>query len=433
MTDAKIDPSEVIAFRAEIRAFIDGRLNDKLEKLDSHDEEKRRSVTERYESPTWLADAARRAAQIRLVHFGVKFTHPDARGSSLYLDKSLVDAPDLVGTHSLGSERVPDVVGNAASLDVYKFLQIICSGKSLLQRVIDADPALKAALSDDPVQAEEWMRAFGAIVREDGAPESHRFSKQLYFPLPDGSYHLLAPLFPSSLVHSVHAAIQNDRFSESSKEARLAHKEGRPWPQGYREYPYIVIQKFGGTKPQNVSLLNSERRGEAYLLPSCPPNWRNSKPKAPTHVQSVFSSWFGRRREVRKLVDGLRQFLARTRHNNRDIRQTRRDLVEAIRDELIQFAAELHELPAGWSADSECQLDLVEAIWLDPYRARNDAAFAVLRRGEWRDAICERFARWLNASLRTPHMPMGDAEFNQWYSDLEDELRLMRVEISDDE
>jgi CRISPR-associated protein Csy1 len=433
MMDSSADASKISALKALIHGFIQQRLQAKLEKLSEGEQDKHQQLLEEHRPDAWLQDAARRVGQIQLVNFGLKFTHPDARGSSLYLRDS-VHAPTLVGTHSLGIDRDDDVVGNAAALDVYKFLKLEHAGKSLLQRACEADPALHAALSEQPEQAAEWLQAFAGIVESKGPPTSHKLAKQLYFPLPEGSYHLLAPLFPTSLVHRVYGYIQRDRFSEEAQAARSAYREKRPWAHGYREYPNLVIQKFGGTKPQNISQLNSERRGENYLLPSLPPNWRRTVLKPPTQVQSVFIGWFARRQRVRELSKALREFLARTRHNNLAIRQARQHLVAGLCDELLQFAAELQELPPGWSAASDCQLDNAEALWLDPYRGQTDAPFASQRRrGDWCDEICSRFGKWLNHALQSGSLTMGDAEYRQWFGDLDAELKMIRLEIGQDE
>ncbi len=427
----KPPPPEAPALSALIRAFIQERLQDKLDKLGPQDDEKRQPLLSAYEPQAWLADAARRVHQIQLVSFGLKFSHPDARGSSLYFADTEPRPLDLIGTHNLGNDREDDVVGNAAALDVYKLLKLSHGGRTLLQRAVDGDPALRAALSDDDELAGSWVQAFGAIAQAKGDPSSHTLAKQLYFPLPEGGYHVLAPLFPTSLVHRVYTTIQHHRFSDASKDARQAFREGRPWPTGFCEYPNLAIQKVGGTKPQNISQLNSERRGEVYLLPSYPPVWR-SITKPPTRMKSVFARLFGQRRAVRDLTRTLRTFLASTDYNNRNIRRTRKGLITAICDELMQFAAEISELPAAWSAEPECRLDAVEALWLDPHRAHTDLDFARGReQGDWRDEVCSRFAKWLNSAIQASRTPMGDAEYAQWHSDLDDELRKIRLEIGD--
>jgi hypothetical protein len=43
-----------------------------------------------------------------------------------------------------------------------------------------------------------------------------------------------------------------------------------------------------------------------------------------------------------------------------------------------------------------------------------DGALVAPEPAEWRDKVAEDFARWLNATLSTDKIRMGDAEFVEW-------------------
>jgi len=424
---------------ARIRAVIDGFLQERLKiKLDAcKDDDKRQDLLESHQPETWIADAAHRVSHIQQVTHGLKYTHPDARGTNLSSQGNPAAGDRLVGTHTLNGNGVPDVVGNAAALDVHKFLRLEVDGKTLLTRAIAADPALAAAMTDDVEQAQSWMAAFAGLAAPRGEPTSHALAKQLYWPLADGQYHLLSPLFPSSLVHSVWTTLREDRFSDAAKAAREARRNKQPHPHGFREYPNFAVHNFGGTKPQNISQLNSERYGENYLLASVPPSWHSDPVQPPLKVETVFGRWFGGRPRVYQLTKTLGKFLIRVQdanRNNWDIRNTRAELVDLIRDELVQFAAELRDLPPGWSSHADCRLNLEERYWLDPGRSLEDATFAAGRASaEWRDAICGRFANWLNARLNADKTPMGDPEHQEWRTVLDSKLRMLREELDLDD
>lgn len=418
--------------RSAIHAFVAERLAQKLEKLKPDEEDKQRELEAAYEPKAWLAGAARRVTQLQLATHIVKPIHPDARGTNILAVEQRLGAPGVVGTHSLSADRQMDVVGNAAALDVYKFLSIQHEGKSLLQRMLDRDSATVAALSDDPAEAEALRSAFASIAECDSDPETHELAKQVYFPV-DGDYHLLAPLFPTTLVHHVQRIIREHRFGDAAKAARDARREGRPWSHGYCEYPDLAIRKLGGTKPQNISQLNSERYGENWLLASKPPVWERLDVKPPFHAESVFDRWFGRRRPVREAVKRLREFLSATDYNNKAIRDTRARLVGDICDEVHQYAASLRVLKPGWSADPACRLHPAEQLWLDPLRARSDEAFSNLRASlDWRDQVSSRFANWLNASLETNGLTLDQYTAAHWADVLRQELRMFR-EVLDNE
>lgn len=289
------------AFRNTIEHFLKERLDAKLDKLPA-DDPKRPDLIAQHGRKTWLADAARRVAQIQIVTHTLKPTHPDARGTNLFRTPHDLPPHSEVGSHVLGQDFSSDVVGNAAALDVFKLLKLQVAGRALLTWMQDRDPDLLAAVSDDADQASEWLNAFTAITAPRSAmPSSHTLAKQLYWltgedPADDGQYHLLAPLYSSALAHAVFQTINEDRFGEAGKLARQARREHRDHDTGYREYPDLAVQKFGGTKPQNISQLNSERGGNNYLLASRPPKWKTLAVKAPLHTDSVFPR-FGRTQE----------------------------------------------------------------------------------------------------------------------------------------
>ncbi|MBL8453130.1 MAG: type I-F CRISPR-associated protein Csy1, partial [Zoogloea sp.] len=328
--------------RNAIAGFLQGRLQPKLDKLKDSEDEARQKLIFDHQPAVWIADAVRRVGQIQQVTHAVKFTHPSADGSSLSSPGNPAAGPLTVGSHCLGAETLSDVVGNAAALDVYKFLRITVDGRTLLERAISSDPAFAEALSENVAKAAEWMEAFAGLPAPKGRPASHKLAKQIYWPVGEGAYHLLGPLLSSSLAHVVHKRIGDDRFSDEAKAARDARRAGKAHPHGYRDYPNLVIQSFGGSKPQNISQLNSERRGENYLLASLPPVWKSPAVRPPLKVETVFARYFERRKEVRRLTDVLRDFLRRVADagTNIRIRETRADLVAELCSEVLHMGAE---------------------------------------------------------------------------------------------
>jgi CRISPR-associated protein Csy1 len=426
------NPSEPI--QNAILAFLQERLQTKLDKLKDGQDEERNKLLQQHQPENWIADAARKAKKVQmLVSHVLKYTHPDAKGSNLSSTGNPYAETFTVGTHSLGVQQAFDaVVSTAAYLPIPAFLEISVEGRTLLQRCIAQDPDLCAALPVSPEIAKEWMAAFDKVAQPEGRPISHTLAKQLYWPLEGGGYHLLSPLFPTSLTDMVWNIVRDDLFSDAAKSARDARKNKKQHSQGYREYPGMVLQKFGGDNQQNVSQRNAKRHGENYLFASLPPVWQSVSIRPPLRVESVFPRRFGARRTVRELTQVLKKFLESVAgvKPNKQIANKRAELVRYILDELLQFAAELHELDGGWSANEDCKLVNAERLWLDPKRAGTDASFAAdWRRGDWQDEICLRFSQWLNASLRTDKLPMGQPEALEWQSVLDDELRMIRREF----
>lgn len=403
------DSIRVAAIRAVIAEFLQQRLEAKLQ-LFANDKPKRAELRRQYAPAAWLEDAARRVGQIQAVTHSLKPIHPDAKGSSLFREPVSLARLSEVGSHALGTKFDADVVGNAAALDVYKFLRLEYQGQSLLSLAAQADTALGAALSDDPAQAHSWMAAFAGLASPREKASSHTLAKQLYWPTgtdphDDTGYHLLAPLYPTSLVHRFYRMLQDDRFSESAKAARDARKAGTWHERPVREYPHLAIQKLGGTKPQNISQLNSERRGDNCLLASLPPVWQSPAVRPVFGAASLFDV-FRWRPLVRTLTAQLRRFLESDPARNKETSVRRDELVESLLDELMQFTAELQSLEPGWTIDPRCELSPAHRSWLAP----DDTQEAV---PDLIDSLATDFANWLNHQLREP-LPMGDPEYLHW-------------------
>ena len=413
-----------VQIRQAMADFIKKRLADKLES--ERNESKRRELREKYQPIAWIADSARRVNQIQLVTHALKYSHPDARGSNLRRDGRVVDDEALVGTHSLGEQKSLDVVGNAASLDVYKFLSLEVGGVPLWQRAQNQDAALFAALPGSSEEKQSWIGAFASLARDVQKPSSHPLAKQVYWPLGEDGYHLLQPLFPTSLVQRVYDLLREARFSDKARAAREARRNGKSHAHGYRDWPNLLIQKFGGTKPQNISQLNSERHGQAWLLPSVPPQWEHRGLRPPLIMGTIFKRLPP---EFNSKALELGRYLASvTEWNNKGIRDGRARRVSEIIDELIEYAMKIQSLDAGWSANENCKLSDAERYWLDP--DRDDGDFQQQRSStDWPRDIAERFGKWLSARLRRHKLPVGDPEHHEWQREFEKELAAHLREI----
>lgn len=414
-----------LALQQLIAAFIGSRLNDKLDKL-SPDDPKRSELSAQYQPHSWLADAARRVSQLQLVTHPQKATHPDARGSSLFAPPDSLPPRQEIGTHCL-SDFASDVVGNAAALDVYKFLKLEYQGQTLLQMLQADDAELLQALHHDSTVASQWRAAFCSITEAAGGPASHTLAKQIYWPVSpdnypadatdDSHYHLLSILNSSALSHWLYGRIQEHRFGDAAKAARQAKRDGSHHPHGYHDYPQLAEEKKGGTKPQNISQLNSERRGSNYLLASLPPQWDSSETQPLYHLDNAFRR-FGQRKAVRSLLREFGQFLGKLKpeHNTIHIRQRRENYLAELFGELLQFgAAYSNALPPGWTDHPDCQLPLAQQCWLDPYRAGQDADFNLqFQWQDWPQQLAEDFAHWLNSRLEGKNLHLAETEFDFW-------------------
>jgi CRISPR-associated protein Csy1 len=380
----------------------------------------RQEVESKYKPAHWLTNAAQRAKQMQLVTHALKFTNPDAKGSSLLspggsCQPKHMQPREVLSTAPLDNPDI-DSVGNAAALDVAAFLQLEDNGKTLVEYLKSGDYSAIRPFSQNEEQLAGWVEGFLNIL-VDNDLGSHKYAKQLYFPIDGNQYHLLSPLFSSSLSHALYKRIAASRFSEEVKAARKAKREAKYSETVLVDFPNTAIQTFGGTKPQNVSQLNSSRGGRSFLLNCSPPDWQ-TQTKPPFGAKTVFSrNHFGMR--TRKEVWALQQYLVRMaeRSSTADIREQRAERVDELIDILVQFGAEIQNLTedSGWSALPECRLNRAEQLWLDPYRAQNDPEFAREReKNDWQAIVADKFAFWLNNRLKHKKMAFGDTEHAEW-------------------
>lgn len=398
------------AFQKAIADFIEQRRLAKERERKSYDPAS-------YEYSAWLENAARKVSQIQVATHILKATHPDASGTNLYVIPTQLPAVREIGSHTLGDYFAEDVVGNAAALDVFKFLMIKVEEKPLLHWFRNDDSDLLSALCDDEAKAAKWAEDFSSLIREVSEPVSHSLAKQVYWlagedPRNDDDYHLLQPMFSSSLAHAIHSEIHEAVSGKANRDARDALKNKKPSELSYRDYRGISYRKFGGTKPQNISQLNSERLGRNYLFSSLPPKgWMTS-----THnilrKQSAFDEflYFGR---VRELIKSLVSLLSENPKPNIETRSYREELEVALGEELALFGVSIRaQYPAGWTRDPACRLPYHQRLWLDPERTAlpmsQDSGQQVddenfnrdYSLGGWADRVAEDFGLWLNNQLR---------------------------------
>lgn len=373
-------------------------------------------------TPTaWLTNAAKRAKRISLATNVAKYTHGESRSSSIWVNNYLDDDNGYLITSKIKS-KIIDVTNDAAVLDVGKLLNLKANGQTLAQQLQANDTSTLAAFTQDTELLQEWLQGF-KLALADAKLSSHTLAKQLYFPVDNqasnnSSYHMLCPLFSSSLAHELHRKITSTRFGDAPKAIREARKSEKYHSDMDVSYPATAIQNFGGSKPQNISQLNSERYGQVYLVNAAPPSWQ-SQLKPPIKKTTLLDPEFNTR--VSRHIHGLISFINNLRPDQRDFKtRYKRDhhFVAPIMDELLNRAAlyQSMEASAGWSTDKECHLKWAYCLWLDIHR--NDAPFQTERdKNQWQDIIIKDFGSWLNDQFKkNKHNTylLGDTENTYW-------------------
>jgi len=200
--------------------------------------------------------------------------------------------------------------------------------------------------------------------------------------------------------------INDMRFSDQTKEARELRKKGEYHETGYNDLFDLSMIGFGGTKPQNISVLNNQNGGRTYLLPCMPPRLQKRKIRPPKYNFFENSLWAGRFKES---FNALHKFLALD-YNNVKIREHRDKSIRFIIDQVIDRMWTIRQIDAGWSQSETCSnLPEHQKIWLDDINieAREES-------DGWIEKIVDEFSRWIvftyNKILGKQAIPLGDDE-----------------------
>ena len=411
----------------KIQSFLDERKETWLKKKikgNASDREKLASehkADEIFSLVSWLPNAAKRAKQLCIVSHPGKFSHPSAKISSIIAPINY-QADGFLRTGNVGAEM--DVLGNAAAIDVYKFLSIkLADGQTILSHLEQNTHVIEKQLTIPNSSFKEVRQSLLAIKEDDNAlTRTSGRIKQIYFPIKDDSYHLLSILSPSNLMFKFKERINLMRFSDEAKLAREAKRNNKFNEAGFSEIIGISIIGFGGTKPQNISILNSQNGGVSYLLPSLPPELKSRS------IQPPKTNFFTNTLWVKTYQDDFQKLRKLLSDDNNNVRvRNRRDwIAKNIIYQIVYRVWMVRQLDAGWS-DSENYKSLPhhQKVWLDQQYADNR-----IQETEWLQPVKNGLARWfLNTFqklIKDKNMNVGDEQFRYFESivdECEDALR----------
>lgn len=373
-----------------IQNFLDERKADRIKKkitVSMSEEEKYATEMEINESfllDNWLPDAAKRAGQLSIVSHPAKFSHPSAKTSSI-IAQGTAKADGFLRTAN--SQANFDVFGNAAAMDVYKFLSLpLSDSKTVLEHLEQETDTIQQQLTISSTNFNVIQQGLLAIKASNTeTPKTSDQVKQVYFPVAD-DYHLLSILTPSGLLFKLRQRINDIRFSDLAKQAREAKKKQEHHSEGFTEIYGLTAIGYGGTKPQNISVLNSQNGGVAYLLASLPPPLGIKTLRPPT------TDFFRNSLYLKNYQDSFETFhrLLTVDHNDVNIRQGFDNVIAFIINQVIEQSWIIRQLEAGWSeTEAHKSLPDYQKIWLDNARAADRETD-----DDWLEKVIAALGRW---------------------------------------
>lgn len=386
-----------------IHAFLNERkelwLKDRLKKAESDVETStlQHQANDKFSLNEWLPDAAKRVTQLAMVSHPSKFSHPSAKTSSLIAKAKHCNDGYL---RSGNVEYSLDVFGNAAAMDVFKFLSLPLTEKMTVLDGFEQDnQELRALITHADLNFEALSSEFLKIKAADHSLKTDHLVKQVYFPINQSEYHLLSILTPSGLITRLKQVIDAMRFSEETKKSKELRKKNEHDEIGYADIFDLTITAYGGTQPQNVSVLNSQNAGRAYLLSSCPPVLEKRAirlPKTDFFMQCLY------RKNYQDSFIQLHKFI-QLDLNNTDIRNAITNIIQFVIDQVLLQALKTRQYAIeGWTnQDYYANLSKMQRIWLDKtYQIEREES------SDWRDELSREIARWI---LRSYEKVISDA------------------------
>ena len=379
----------------------------------------------------WLPNAASRAGQIAIATHPCTFSHPSSRKNKNGYVTAIIANSEKANDGFLRSGNVEvaaDALGNAAALDVYKFLTLVLEdGETLIEHLErDSEQAinlLAAASKDIYPDYPALKQAFLAMTTKSSESITSSKIKQVYFPLTpipmqanssstggngiNTEYHQLSLLTASGLVFELRQRLDSMRFGDAVKEARDKRKTNQYY-KGYKEIYNLTTIGYGGTKPQNISVLNNQNGGKAHLFMSLPPSIKHRDVHFP---RSDFFSQSLRYSQCRAQFQALHQ-LYRGDDNNMHIRAQRDDYYQSVIDHVIEKMWQVRAVAKEQYRADDSQLSSAQQTWLcEQTKSLRETA------DDWLDAICHSITSYLfhgyEKTLGNKAIKFGDAEHKQ--------------------
>ena len=421
-----------------ITAFFNGRKADWLKKnlkasmTDVEVEEKESQCEQVFNLNNWLPNAASRAGQISISTHPCTFSHPSARKNKNGYVSSIIANSEAKNDGFLRTGNVnvaTDALGNAAALDVYKFLTLeMTDGQNLLQHLEkDTDLAINLFITtseNEPSNYDMLKQGFLAMTAASGEPVTSSKIKQVYFPVENdehgNDYHQLSILTASGIVFDLRQRLDAIRFGDDVKEARKKRKDNLEH-EGYKEIYNLTTIGYGGTKPQNISVLNNKNGGKAHMLMSLPPSLKMRDIQFP---RINFFTQIIRYAHCENEFKSLHRLYSKG-ENNIQTRSERDDYYQGIIDYIIEKMWQVRSVALEQYYEQTNQLPSVQKIWLctqhEKQRETND---------DWLEEICSSITQFLfhgyEKVLGKKALKLSDAERKHIMSIIEQSKEALR-------
>ncbi len=343
----------------------------------------------------WLPNASKRAGQISMATHPCTFSHPSARKNKNGDVTPIIADVEKRADGLLRSGNVEvkrDALGNAAALDVHKFLNLIMpDGRELIWHIEQNSDLAKSLLKIKSKSYEKLREEFlEMIVSSDELVTSSKI-KQVYFPVED-AYHQLSILSNSGMIFEMKKRVDAIQFREGLKELRKLRRENAFSEEGYSEIYNLTLMAYGGTKPQNISVLNSQNAGKAQLLYSMPPQLKKQDIHFPKNnfFSESLNPW-----KFKYIFDALHNIFKVPNYSNVAMRDARKKHYARLVEKIIEQMWSVREVEKEQYYEKTSKLKTYQKIWLlSKFEVKRDEEDA------WLDEVIEEITHWVLSSYK---------------------------------
>lgn len=352
-----------------------------------------------YDSVTWLTEYSPKAKDISFATHVGKLTHSSSKSSSI-LDITTEKNDRYLTTNSLNDIVIDTASSNAASLPIAAVLQLSVDGISVLDCLKNDDISFFKHITNNDALITTWCNQLKQAY-DSSQKKSYFLSKQTYFPIDDGHYHLLLPLKSSSLIHALHLEHKkywDDEEREVARKQKTAKKYSSVETISYPNKAYLHVT---GSNHSNASSLNGQRGGRVSLLPTMPRQWHSSGASYLKRT-SIFDKTLSY--ELNDDINDLKKYLLLLKNKKLSISEPVRHAavvrkLQTISEHFFDYTQSINmrEAEEGWTCNS--QLPIEQQLLLEPWRD-DDIARNVKMNKEWQEKLSKPYGKWLNEQLK---------------------------------
>jgi CRISPR-associated protein Csy1 len=282
-----------------------------------------------------------------------KLTNPDIPNNYVIWNADIPIKKGYVYSSTINSKQ-RDVSINASYSKVVSFLYLeLEDGMSVYDHLFNETELSKKEFSNLGISYEEIVEAVKSIKFGYSPITSDRRLKQVYFPVNDSDYHLLSIVPEVNSIYEVKHINNYLKYDSDIKEIKEKRKKNEYSDKEIYNLPDLISVQYGGSKPQNISYLNSKEGGSSYLLSCFPPNIEDRKYRYPKY--NFIEENLGYKK-IMPIINRLIKFI-KINYNNKTLRDYRDSILLDLLDLAFLEIDKLRNTNIGWS-DSESYKNL---------------------------------------------------------------------------